>query len=87
MSKHKYDFLPEEYRPLSPWAYVGYSFLYAVPFVGFIFLVINSFRGSNVNRRNFTRSYFCIWMLILVIYVILALCGVGIPFFLDYLQK
>jgi hypothetical protein len=51
--------LPEEYRPLSPWAYFGLQILYSIPIVGFIFLIIFSFKRSNINRRNFTRSYWC----------------------------
>ena len=53
------DQLPEEYQPLSPWAYFGLQILFAVPIVGFIFLIIYSINGSNVNRRNFARSYWC----------------------------
>jgi hypothetical protein len=48
---------PEQFRPLSPWAYFGYSLLYSIPIVGFIMLIINSVNDSNINRRNFTRMY------------------------------
>ena len=53
------DMIPEEYQPLSPWAYFGLQILFAVPIVGFIFLIIYSINGSNLNRRNFARSYWC----------------------------
>ena len=36
MNDFEQQYLPEAYRPLSPWAYFGLSILYAVPFVGWI---------------------------------------------------
>ena len=61
--------LPEQYRPLSPWAYWGLQLLYAVPVVGLIFMIIFAFKKSNINRRNFTRSYFCTLFLVIVVAV------------------
>lgn len=58
--------IPPEYRPLGAWAYFGLSVLFSVPIVGFIFLIIFSFNGSNINRRSYARSYWCA-LLILVI--------------------
>lgn len=49
--------LPPEYRPLSPWAYWGLQLLYSVPIVGLVFLIIFSIKKDNINRRNFTLSY------------------------------
>lgn len=62
--------LPEHLRPISPWAYFGLQLLYAVPIVGFIFLIIFSFKKSNINRRNFTRSYWCAYIILGIIAVI-----------------
>ena len=56
--------LPEQYRPLSPWGYFGLQILYSIPIVGFIFLIIFSFKKSNINRRNFTRSYWCAFIIL-----------------------
>ncbi len=53
------DRIPEEYQPISPWAYFGLQLLFSIPIVGFIFLIIFSINGSNLNRRNFARSYWC----------------------------
>lgn len=61
--------IPEEYRLMGPWAYFGLQILYAIPVIGFIFLIIFSFKSSNLNRRNFTRSYWCaliVWLLIII---------------------
>ena len=55
--------LPSQYRPLSAWAYWGLSLLYMVPIVGFIFLIIFSFKSDNINRRSFTRSYWINYMI------------------------
>lgn len=76
--------IPEENSPLSPWSYFGLQILYSVPLVGFIFLIIFSFNGSNINRRNFTRSYWCGLLIVaiavasvLIIALVLALLGMG----------
>lgn len=69
--------LPPELEPLSAWAYVGYSILYAIPVIGFIFLIIFSISDKNINRRNFSRSYFLIALIAIVAIVVLTLTGLG----------
>ena len=68
--------LPDKYRPMSAWAYFGYQILFSIPLIGFIVLLICAFSSSNINRRSFARSYFCILIIILVIAVI-VLVAVG----------
>ena len=71
--------IPPEYRPLSPWAYFGYSLLFMIPIVGFILLIVFSFVGGNINRRNFARSYWCgliLALAILLILIVLVFVGV-----------
>ena len=70
--------IPNEYRVLSPWAYFGYSILFAIPLVGLICAIVFACDNSNLNRRNFARSYFC-GLLIAVILIILfvVLMGAG----------
>lgn len=77
--------LPEEYRPLSPWAYFGLQILYSIPVVGFIFLIIFSFKRSNINRRNFTRSYWCaliiagvIAIIAIILFAVLGITTAGV---------
>lgn len=80
------DDLPSEYRPLSPWAYFGLQILYSIPLVGFIFLIIFSFKSDNLNRRNFTRSYWCGLLIVgivavvalIVMFVLAAVLGTGL---------
>lgn len=68
----------EQIEPLSPWAYFGYSLLFNIPIVGIICLLIFSFDDSNINRRNFARSYWCIYVVIAVLALITILTGGGI---------
>ena len=76
------DSLPERFRPLSGWAYFGLQLLFAIPIVGFIFLIVFSFNGSNINRRNFARSYWCALLVFgviaLVVLIILAIFAGGL---------
>ena len=72
--------IPSEYRVLSPWAYFGYSILFAIPLIGFIFAIVFGFDNSNLNRRNFARSYFC-GLLIAVILIVLFAVLVGAGMF------
>lgn len=68
--------IPNEYRPLSAWAYFGYNILFATPLVGFIMLIVFAFDSSNINRRNYARSFFCAYLvaiIILIVVLILAL--------------
>ena len=71
--------VPAEYRPLGAWAYFGYSLLFAIPLIGFILLIVFSFDNSNINRRNYARSFWCwlvvVGVVILVTVLILAATG------------
>lgn len=74
------EHLSERYKPLSPWAYFGYHVLFDIPVIGFILLIVYSIDNSgNINRRNFARSYWCVYILygILILLFVLFL----IPFF------
>ena len=77
--------IPSEYRVLSPWAYFGYSILFAIPLIGFILAIVFAFDNSNLNRRNFARSYFC-GLLIAVILIVLFAILVGAGMFALIIQ-
>ena len=68
--------LPPKYRPLSAWSYFGLAFLYAIPILGLIFLLIHTFSDKNINRRNFARSYWC-WVVLLIFFLLIV---VGITY-------
>ena len=61
-----------ETKLLGPWAYFGLQLLFAIPIVGFIFLIVFSCNGSNINRRNFARSYWCAILLAVILVVVVA---------------
>ena len=64
--------IPDEYKPISMWGYFGYELLFVIPCVGWICLIVFALGGtSNVNLKNFARSYFCF----LILAVILGLIG------------
>ena len=75
MSKINYNG-HDVFKPLSPWAYFGMAILFSLPVVGFIFLIIFSVSDANINRRNFARSYWCIYVIIAVAAVVAVASGV-----------
>ena len=68
------DNLPEEYKPISMWGYLGYDIVFSIPIVGWILLFSFAFsKGENVNVRNFARSYFCVAFIVLVLWLFFIL--------------
>ncbi len=65
-----YENIPAEYKPISMWGYFGYQILFAIPVIGLILLIILSFAPRNKNLKNFSRSYFCVFILSLVISIV-----------------
>ena len=76
MNDFELQHLPEAYRPLSPWTYFGLGILYSLPVVGWIFLIVHAIGSRNINRRNYARSYFCVYVLTIVLIAVLAAMGV-----------
>ena len=70
--------IPPEYAPISMWGYFGYQILFAIPFIGFIVLIIIAIGAKNINLKNFARSYFCLLIIALIVGAILVVTGVGI---------
>lgn len=71
------DRIPKSYRPLGAWTYFGLEILYAIPVVGLIFLICHAIGSENINKRNFARSFFCVYVLALIVIVALLVSGVG----------
>ncbi len=69
MDNEKYEInkLPSEYRPIGAWGYFGYNILFAIPLIGFICLIVFSLDNSNINRRNYARSFFCSIVIALIL--------------------
>lgn len=71
-----YNNVPKEYKPISAWGYFGYELLFSIPLVGFIMLCVFALGGtSNINLKNFARSYFCAFLLVFIICLIVGICA------------
>lgn len=68
--------IPSSYEPISMWGYFGYSLLFAIPIIGWIFCVCFAFFAHNRNLKNYSRSQFC-WLIIYVI-ALCFLAGAGV---------
>lgn len=78
--------LPDKYRPLSMWEYFGYNILYGIPLVGWVFMIIFALDDSNINRRNFTRSFFVGFIIFAVFLVIMIATGAMLGF-VEYISE
>lgn len=68
--------IPDSYTPISMWGYFAYTFLFAIPVIGWIFCICFAFMANNHNLKNFARSQFC-WLIIYV-FVLCLLAGLGV---------
>lgn len=68
--------IPKAYKPMSPWGYIGWSILFAIPVVGFILLIVFSFNKTNLNRRNYARSYWCALLIVIILVLITVVIAV-----------
>lgn len=59
--------IPNEYRPLSPWGYIGYNVLFSIPIIGLILMIVFALDDSYIARRNYARSY--LWALLIGILI------------------
>lgn len=65
--------VPPEYQPMSPWGFFGWEIVYSIPIVGFIFLIINSIKKTNLSRRNWTLHFWIPAMIAAVVGVIVLI--------------
>lgn len=83
--------VPAEYQPISMWGYFGYSLLFSIPVVGFIIICVFSFGGTrNINKCNFARSYFCGFIIAVVIIafaMLIAFLTGGVSAFSSWLSS
>ena len=72
--------IPDKYKPISMWGYVGYELLFSIPCLGFILLLVFAFGGTaNINLRNFARSYLC-FIIIVIILTLISVAVAGMTF-------
>lgn len=86
MTKYNYKG-SEEFRPLSPWAYFGYSVLFTVPFIGLIVNLVFCFSSENINRRNFARSFWCAYLLAAIIIAVFLVAAPAIGITADSVEQ
>ena len=64
--------LPKSYRPISGWGYFWRAVFYAIPVLGWLFVLINALGAKNRNGRNFARSYFCALLIAIIAAVVVV---------------
>jgi hypothetical protein len=69
----------DDVSPLGTGSFLGYLFLFAIPFVGFIVQLIFAFSQGNINRKNFARAYL-LYQVIAIAASILLLIFFGAAF-------
>ena len=60
-----------KYAVMSMGAYIGYSLLFAIPLLGWIFCLITAFASKNLNKRNYAKAILIFMLIGLVFSVIL----------------
>lgn len=68
--------IPESYEPIGMWGYFGYQILFGIPVVGWVLCISFALMAHNHNLRNFARSQFCVIIIQIIIFCVLAACGV-----------
>ena len=74
------DMLPEELKPVSVGAFMGYQLLFCIPLVGFIMLLVTAFGSGKKSMKNFAKSIL-LWQVIgvglAIVYVLLVAIAFG----------
>ena len=72
-------------KPIRAWGYVGFSFLYAIPVIGWLVWLFNALFASNRNVKNHARSYFCMFIVLLLVAIVAgaAFAGLGLAGLVD----
>lgn len=70
------DNLDSKYTPISMWGYFGYNILFGLPIIGFIILIVFALGHHNVNVKNYARSFFCGFILVIILSLILLSTGI-----------
>lgn len=78
----KENVIPEEYEPLSVGKFIGFQLLFAIPCVGLILAIIFACGAvKNKNLVNWARAQLIILGIVIAIYVILIMLGLGSAIF------
>ena len=56
--------IPEAYKPISAWGFVGWTLLFNLPLAGWIIVIVMACGVSaKKNVTNFARSYLLMWLI------------------------
>ena len=69
--------VPPEFKPIGTFGYIGLDILFAIPIIGWIFLIVFCFSDANINRRNYARAHVIVFLLSVIIAIVLVLTGVA----------
>lgn len=70
--------IPEEYKPLSIGQFIGFSLLFTIPCVGLIITIIFACGAvKNKNLINWARAQLIILGIVLALYAVLLMLGIG----------
>ena len=71
--------IPDEYKPIGAWMYFLWNIVFSIPLVGFVLLIVFSCGGtSNINLRNYARSFFCALLVGVVFVILMTILGVSV---------
>ena len=71
--------IPEEYKPIGAWMYFLWNIVFSIPLVGLVLLIVFSCGGtSNINLRNYARSFFCALLVAVVFIILMTILGVSV---------
>lgn len=60
-----------DYNPIGMWGYFFYTILLSIPILGWILVILFSLGATKkINLRNFARSWFCIYIIGIVLFLI-----------------
>ena len=82
--------VPEQYRPIKAWGYFGLNILFSLPIIGFIMLLVFTFSKSNINRRNYARSFWCaalVGLILCAIALVIILATGNWDEFVEYIKQ
>ena len=66
--------VPEEYKPISPWGYLGYTILFGIPLVGLILMFVWGFGATtNKNLKNYARFYLITIAITVALYILILI--------------
>ena len=61
-------------RLITPWGYIGYAFLFSVPLIGLICILVFAFSSGYPCRRNYARSF----LIMIIIAVVIVAIGMAL---------